>query len=103
MTLEQIPGYFFRLLDKVRGQRSSWCRELIPVSGETAAPNGHGGEITLIIGGDLDSSIWEEKQVREALVHQLDIGSRPSEAAKEVAKKSGWKRRDVYQIIQEIK
>lgn len=61
------------------------------------------GEITLIIGGDLVSNIWDEQQVRDALVHQLDTGSRPSDVAKEVAKKSGWKRRDVYQIIQEIK
>jgi hypothetical protein len=41
--------------------------------------------------------------VREAVKTHLNLGNKPSEVAREVAKKSGWKRRDVYQITQEEK
>lgn len=61
------------------------------------------GEITLIIGGDLNPGIWEEDRVREAVKTHLNSGNKLSEVAREVAKESGWKRRDVYQITQEEK
>jgi 16S rRNA (cytidine1402-2'-O)-methyltransferase len=61
------------------------------------------GEVTLIIGGDLKPERWDENLVREAVQEQINLGKRPSEIAREIASKSGWKRRDVYQITQEAK
>jgi 16S rRNA (cytidine1402-2'-O)-methyltransferase len=61
------------------------------------------GEITLIIGGDIKSERWDEHLVREAVQEQMNEGRRPSEIAREIASISGWKRRDVYLITQEVK
>jgi 16S rRNA (cytidine1402-2'-O)-methyltransferase len=61
------------------------------------------GEVTLIIGGDLQSKLWDEHQVRMAVQELISSGRKPSETAKEIAEKSGWKRRDVYRITQEAK
>jgi 16S rRNA (cytidine1402-2'-O)-methyltransferase len=58
------------------------------------------GEITLVIGGAAlnDDSPWDEERVRDALDAQLRVGESLSAAAKAVAAKSGWKRRDVYAL-----
>lgn len=61
------------------------------------------GEVTLIIGGDLKPGRWDKSLVRKTVQEQIKLGKKHSEIAKEVAKKSGWKRRDVYQITQEVK
>jgi 16S rRNA (cytidine1402-2'-O)-methyltransferase len=61
------------------------------------------GEVTLIIGGDLHSELWDEQKVRSAVQEHINSGRRPSEIAREIAEVSGWKRRDVYRITQEDK
>lgn len=57
------------------------------------------GEITLLIGGDVEmDEIWDEDRVRDALEKQLAAGDSLSQAAKAVAARSGWKKRDVYAL-----
>lgn len=58
------------------------------------------GEITLVIGGRSEEELpaWDETQVREALSALLACGTSKPEAAKIVAEKARWPRRDVYQI-----
>lgn len=58
------------------------------------------GEITLIVGGyaPQDEGEWAEDQVRAALAEHLARGESRSAAARAVAIKSGWSRRDVYDL-----
>lgn len=57
------------------------------------------GEITLVIRGATASErAWDEAQVREALQRRLQDGEKLSRAAKQVAKQSGWSKRDVYAL-----
>jgi len=58
------------------------------------------GEITLVIGGRSEEElpVWSETQVQEALSALLARGISKPEAAKTVAEKARWSRRDVYQI-----
>lgn len=59
------------------------------------------GEITLVVAGATASSRWEEARVRAALDERLAAGSTPSEAAREIAARAGWPRREVYQLTLE--
>jgi 16S rRNA (cytidine1402-2'-O)-methyltransferase len=59
------------------------------------------GEITLVIAGASACSRWGEGRVRGALEERLAAGSTPSEAAREVAARAGWPRREVYQLMLE--
>jgi len=63
------------------------------------------GEITLVVNGsDPVGLIWTEGKLRETLKEAQQGGKKsPSQIAKEIAKKSGWKRSDVYNIIRESK
>ena len=61
------------------------------------------GEVTLIVGGDPQLDLWDERKVRKAVQEQIKSGRRPSEIARDIARISGWKRRDVYRITQEGK
>jgi 16S rRNA (cytidine1402-2'-O)-methyltransferase len=57
------------------------------------------GEVTLVIAGaDPDEQVWDAQAVRAALQEQLDAGDSLSRAAKTVAKRSGWSKRDVYAL-----
>jgi 16S rRNA (cytidine1402-2'-O)-methyltransferase len=58
------------------------------------------GEITLVIGGqsEAQSAIWDEHQVNEALGELLADGHARTEAAKVVASRAKWPRRQVYQL-----
>lgn len=57
------------------------------------------GEITLVIGGaDVSTSVWDEGQVRDELGRLLDDGHKLNKAAKLIAERSGWKKRDVYAL-----
>ncbi len=56
------------------------------------------GEYTLVIGGALEEARWDEAQVRAALAETLEQGSTRSQAAREVAKRSGWRRREIYEL-----
>ena len=59
------------------------------------------GEITLVIGGagGAPEDVWDEARVREALAVRLEAGAKPREAAHWVADRSGWKSRDVYNLL----
>lgn len=57
------------------------------------------GEVTLIIGGaPTDSQTWDKVRVISALHAQLDDGQSLAQAAKAVARASGWKKNAVYQL-----
>lgn len=59
------------------------------------------GEITLVIAGADPDRIWPESQLVAALEKELASGqSSPSKLAKELAARSGWSRRDIYDLIQ---
>jgi 16S rRNA (cytidine1402-2'-O)-methyltransferase len=59
------------------------------------------GEITLVIGGATEASLWDEAHVRRALGERRQLGMPPSEAARRVAEASGWPRRQVYRLAME--
>jgi 16S rRNA (cytidine1402-2'-O)-methyltransferase len=61
------------------------------------------GEVTLIIGGNARADVWDEGRVRMAVEEYINRGGKPSEVAREIASQSGWKRREVYRITQEVK
>lgn len=57
------------------------------------------GEFTLVIGGvSEEDARWDEEQVRAALEDLLAQGMRRPDAAKRIAKLSGWKRSVVYKL-----
>ncbi|RLD09738.1 MAG: 16S rRNA (cytidine(1402)-2'-O)-methyltransferase [Chloroflexota bacterium] len=62
------------------------------------------GEITLVIAGqDPETQKWSLEKLQHALKkEQLIEGNPPSKIAKAIAKKSGWKRSEVYNILQEL-
>lgn len=60
------------------------------------------GEYTLVVAGAAEGNLrWDESQVREALSEALSQGKSPSQAARYVAKLSGWPRQTVYALILE--
>ncbi len=62
------------------------------------------GEFTLIIAGKrAESSPWSEAQLRRSLQERLESGASPSMIAAEFANRSGWPRRKVYQLANEIR
>ncbi len=56
------------------------------------------GEYTLVIGGALERACWDEARVRAALAEMLAQGQSRSQAAREVAQRSGWRRREIYEL-----
>jgi 16S rRNA (cytidine1402-2'-O)-methyltransferase len=54
------------------------------------------GEITLLIAGQTESSVWDEEQVRASLQKRIAQGESRSAAAKAIAAESGWRKGDVY-------
>lgn len=57
------------------------------------------GEFTLVVAGaPSEAAIWEEEEVRERLRALLQAGTSPAQAAREVARASGWPRAAVYQM-----
>jgi 16S rRNA (cytidine1402-2'-O)-methyltransferase len=61
------------------------------------------GEYTLVIAGQSkEAARWTEEQVIAALEVKLTEDIPPSEIARQVAKLSGWKRRNVYQILTDL-
>ncbi|MFZ4813183.1 MAG: 16S rRNA (cytidine(1402)-2'-O)-methyltransferase [Phototrophicaceae bacterium] len=60
----------------------------------TEAPK---GEITLVMmGAPQVETVWDEDRVLEALAARLEAGEKRSVAAAELAKLSGWNKRDIY-------
>ena len=56
------------------------------------------GEFTLVIAGAPPPLRWDDAQVREALAAQLASGVSRSEAARQVARQSGWSKSAVYAL-----
>jgi 16S rRNA (cytidine1402-2'-O)-methyltransferase len=61
------------------------------------------GEITLVIGGaptadEADAAAWDEAAVMAALRIELAAGTQRKDAAKQIAQRSGWDRREVYRL-----
>jgi len=54
------------------------------------------GEFTLVIAGAPPPLRWDDAQVREALAARLASGVSRSEAARQVARQSGWSKSAVY-------
>ena len=59
------------------------------------------GEITLVVAGQDEAAVWTEDRLRSALQTARDAGRTPSQAAGELAARSGWPRRAVYRLITE--
>lgn len=64
---------------------------------EAAPPR---GEITLVIGGAPEAARWPEAAVRAALDQRAASGESRSQASREVARLSGWTRREVYRLAE---
>ncbi|MBN1285586.1 MAG: 16S rRNA (cytidine(1402)-2'-O)-methyltransferase [Anaerolineae bacterium] len=61
-----------------------------------AAPR---GEVTLVIAGAAKAGQrWTRPEVQQALAAAIAAGASPSEASRQVAAQSGWKRRAVYRL-----
>lgn len=57
------------------------------------------GEVTLVIGGaTADELVWDERRVADELGRRLEAGEKLNRAAKQIAKESGWNKRDVYAL-----
>ncbi len=57
------------------------------------------GEFTLVIAGaPEETERWEEEEVRSRLQELLSAGMTPAQAAREVARASGWPRRVIYRM-----
>jgi 16S rRNA C1402 (ribose-2'-O) methylase RsmI len=57
------------------------------------------GEVTIVIGGAIgEASVWDADQVRGELAERLNNGEKLNTAAKEIAKMSGWNKRDIYTL-----
>ena len=62
------------------------------------------GEITLIISGGGKKDIWPEEELLEALEQTLNADDlSPTQLAKSLADKSGWSRRDIYDLMQGLR
>ena len=60
------------------------------------------GEFTLVVAGKKQVEMtWTEASLKSALEAGVAAGESPSALAKKLAKESGWKRRDIYQMIVE--
>lgn len=61
------------------------------------------GEFTLVIGGQTSQpETWDEQRLRQAAAGGLLQGITPSRLAATLAVESGWKRRDVYNLISKL-
>ncbi len=61
------------------------------------------GEITLVIGPAPEkTTLWEPGRLRAAAKKLLTSGRPPSEVARDLSGESGWRRRDVYQVVVEL-
>ena len=61
------------------------------------------GEITLIVAGaSKDVEVWSAENLQIEIENSLAEGGKPSQLAKRLAAVSGWKRKDIYQMVMEI-
>jgi len=62
------------------------------------------GEFVLIVSGNLSTpERWSEDQVRALIMKRIETGGTPSGVARTVSSLSGWPRREVYNLVNEIR
>jgi 16S rRNA (cytidine1402-2'-O)-methyltransferase len=62
------------------------------------------GEFTLVVAGaEKNRGEWAESEMVAAIKSGLDAGESPSRLSKRLAEASGWSKRELYQLIQEMK
>lgn len=117
MVMFEVPHRLHRSLEDLAAafggeRRVAVCRELTKMHeeilrGTLDRVRGHfaevepRGEFTLVVAGAPATSRWEEADVREALAVRKGEGVGSSEAARQVAKESGWARNEVYRLAME--
>jgi 16S rRNA (cytidine1402-2'-O)-methyltransferase len=60
------------------------------------------GEITLVVAGKSEPTVWDEAHVQAALRQRVASGETPAQAAGELATLSGWPRRKIYNLWMHI-
>lgn len=62
------------------------------------------GEFTIVLAGaGEERGVWDAARVRAALEAGMNGEQRPSQLARQVAAQAGWKRSDVYDLLQELR
>jgi 16S rRNA (cytidine1402-2'-O)-methyltransferase len=62
------------------------------------------GEFTLVVAGaEKTQGRWAESETVAAIRSGLEAGEAPSRLSKRLAEASGWNRREIYRLIQEMK
>ncbi|MBN1305004.1 MAG: 16S rRNA (cytidine(1402)-2'-O)-methyltransferase [Anaerolineales bacterium] len=63
------------------------------------------GEFTLVVAGiqKRETKNWTRDELLAAIRSSLEAGEAPSQLAGRLSKESGWKRREIYQLIQKLK
>lgn len=62
------------------------------------------GEFTLVVAGaEKTQAVWTESETVAAIKSGLEAGESPSHLSKRLAGESGWNKREIYRLIQEIK
>jgi 16S rRNA (cytidine1402-2'-O)-methyltransferase len=62
------------------------------------------GEFTLVVAGaEKNAGAWTESQTVAAIKSGLEAGESPSRLSKRLVEESGWNKREIYRLIQEIK
>ena len=58
------------------------------------------GEYTLVLAGQSkQDAIWSQEEMETAVIEMLKSNTPPSQAARQLAKQSGWPRRKVYEML----
>ncbi len=62
------------------------------------------GEFTLVVAGaEKTQEQWTESETVAAVRSGLEAGESPSRLSKRLAGESGWNKREIYRLIQEMK
>jgi 16S rRNA (cytidine1402-2'-O)-methyltransferase len=61
------------------------------------------GEFTLIVEGASPPPLWDEARVAAALQEAMAAGLTPKAAIRQVTEQSGWSKREVYALAQQIR
>ena len=102
------------LLEVLGGERAvAICRELTKLHEEVwrgSLAEAHKvwsersprGEFTLVVSGALPHPAWDERRVKQQLVEALNSGMTAKDAVRMVTDWSGWPKREVYTLVQEL-
>jgi len=91
MALTQVEG---------RGNWGVW-RSTVKEAVAHFAANPPRGQCALVIGGATEERRWPEARVRSELARLLAEGLSRKAAARQVARVSGWRQREVYRLAEE--